>query len=124
MDGLVHSKDEALARQLLAAEPFTLHPRPLLLEHGRRRIGEIDLAVCALRYGAEVDGPHHLEDGVAEQDRARDRSLGRLGWTIDRFPADLVRDHPTAFVEAVRAGAAAAAARDPVPWPCGRCVTS
>lgn len=123
LDGLVHSGDEALARQLLAAESQQPHPRPLLVEHGCRRIGEIDIPYCWLRYGIEVDGPHHREDGVAERDRARDRALGRLDWVIDRVPAELVRTNPGAFVQAVRAGLAAAVARSPEPWPCDRCGT-
>ncbi len=121
LEGLVHSRDEEAARGLLVVAPYRLHPRPLLVEARGRRVGEIDLAVCAIRYGAEIDGPHHLEDGAAERDAWRDRALGRLAWRIDRFPADMVREDPRGFVEAVCAGMAEAAARRPEPWPCPVC---
>jgi hypothetical protein len=84
-------------------------------------LGEVDLPVCSIRYGVEVDGPAHLEDGEPERDQRRDRRLGTLEWVIDRFSTDQVEDDLGGFVEAVLEGIAAAAARGVAPWPCDRC---
>jgi hypothetical protein len=121
IERLVHSSDEAAARQLLADEPFVLHPRPLMIEHMGHRVGEIDIAVCRVRYGAEVDGPTHLLDGAAERDEQRDDRLRQLDWHIDRFPHTFIESDPEGFVRAVRKGVANAAARRTPPWPCDRC---
>jgi very-short-patch-repair endonuclease len=120
---LVHSRDEAAARAHLRAAELVVHPRPLLIMSGQRRIGEVDIPVCAVRYGAEVDGPHHDEDEVAQADRRRDRRLETIGWDIERFRHDDVRSDPAAFVRAVQNGVAAQAARGVMPWPCERCRT-
>jgi hypothetical protein len=120
-EGLVHSRDEEAARQLLMAEDFVLHPRPLAIHRRTRLIAEIDIAVCAVRYGIEVDGPTHLADGAADWDIARDQRLRRLGWEIDRFPIELIRDDPEGFLAAVRLGFEKASRRGVEPWPCIRC---
>jgi hypothetical protein len=118
---LVHSDAEALARGAVRSAGFrSAHPRPLLVcDRFGRRVGEIDVAFCLLRYGVEVDGPHHLDPVVAARDAARDRALQRLGWHIDRFPDIEVRADPAGFIQAVLAGAGEAAGRRARPWPCG-----
>jgi hypothetical protein len=121
-EGLVHSADEAAARQLLTSLPLVPHPRPLLIEHGSWRLGEVDIPFCGIRYGVEVDGPLHLLDGEEERDAARDARLEQVEWLIDRFPDTLIRESPREFVEAVRKGMREAAARGVAPWPCSRCV--
>jgi hypothetical protein len=119
---LVHSDAEADGRRLIRALPLALHPRPLLVRHGSLRLGEIDLPMCDIRYGVEIDGPAHREDGEPERDQQRDALLmRRTHWLIDRFPHDLLTTDPAAFVEGVRVGAAKAAARGVEPWPCEVC---
>jgi hypothetical protein len=119
--GLVHSEAEDIARSGLAAVGVHVHPRPLAIYRRGHLLGEVDLPVCSIRYGVEVDGPAHLEDGEPERDQRRDRRLGTLEWVIDRFSTDQVEDDLGGFVEAVLEGIAAAAARGVAPWPCDRC---
>jgi very-short-patch-repair endonuclease len=80
-------------------------------------LGEIDLPFPAVRYGAEIDGPHHLLPSVIAADKARDRRLRRQAdWIVDRFPADEVRRHPREFVRQILAGLDAASRRPVEPW--------
>lgn len=116
---LVHSDDEARARLLLDAVEGHPHPRPCKISTEWRTIGEIDIAYCPIRYGIEVDGPHHEDEVVAARDRYRDGRLERLDWIIDRFSTAYIAAEPAEFIEAVREGAAKAAARGVEPWPCG-----
>jgi hypothetical protein len=120
---LVHSADEARARRHLRAAGFSIHPRPLMVTVRERRLGEIDIAMCAIRYGMEVDGPSHRLDGAAQADEVRDRRLRRVDWRIDRFTDEQVRTDPGAVVQAVRAGMAEQTARGVPPWPCEICTT-
>lgn len=116
---LTHSRDEQCARRLLddGALPLRPHPRPLLVEHRGSRIAEIDIPFPQVRYGVEVDGPHHLLAEVADADKRRDRRLSRLGWVVDRFSIDEIAKAPQDFVAQVGAGLSAAMARDTAPWP-------
>jgi hypothetical protein len=100
---LAHSSTERTARKLLTRAGVVLHPRPYAVLHRGRPIAEIDLAVPGVRYGAEIDGPHHLLPDQARADRARDRVLTRLGWTIDRFTIADVERTPVTFVRQVLA---------------------
>lgn len=115
---VTHSGEERHARDLLRAAdlPWLLHPRPLAIRVGGRYVAEIDLPWPQVRYGIEVDGPHHHLPQVASADRARDRQLARLDWVIDRFLIEDIRQDPHAFVSQARAGLQAAAARDVSPW--------
>lgn len=103
---LTHSSDERAARRRLAQRGIAIHPSPYAVHEGDRVIGEIDLAVPARRYGGEIDGPHHDLPEVVAADKQRDRALRRLGWTIDRFPVELVAEHPEQFVREFRQGLA------------------
>jgi hypothetical protein len=121
---LVHSGSEKRARDLLAAAGFGgVHWSPLLVTHGTRWVGEVDLPFCAIRFGVEVNGPHHDDPEVAERDRVRDAELAEepLRWTIARYPVQLIDHQPDEFVRQVLHAAAEAAARGLEPWPCGRC---
>jgi hypothetical protein len=91
-----------LARWHLRAAGFSIHPRPLMVTVRERRLGEIDIAMCAIRYGMEVDGPSHRLDGAAQADEVRDRRLRRVDWRIDRFTDEQVRTDPGAVVQADR----------------------
>lgn len=99
---LAHSRDEERARRLLRAAGLTFHAGPLAVLRGTRIIAEIDIAFSAIRYGVEIDGPHHLLPEIARKDKARDGELGRLGWTIDRFTIEEIAARPEAFVAHVR----------------------
>ena len=105
---LSHSGVERIGRSALRQNGFRPHPRPYAVRTGARVIAEIDVAFPAVLYGAEMDGPHHLLPEVAAADSARDRQLARINWTIDRFPADAVRQDPEWFVNEVRKGLAGA----------------
>jgi hypothetical protein len=121
LSGVVHSEAEAKGRRLLAGRQPSPHPRPLLVTKDAWRIGEIDVAYCRYRYGVEIDGPWHRQDGQAEKDARRDANLLReTQWVIDRFTDDFVSSDPEGFVERVTIGLRAAAARMVSPWPCAR----
>lgn len=105
--GIAHSTTERTARRLLVRAGVALYPRPYPVSHNQRRVAEIDLAVPELRYGAEIDGPHHLLPAQSRADKARDRLLGRIGWTIDRFTVEDIEQTPTAFVHQVLASLSA-----------------
>lgn len=98
---LVHSGGERLGRRLLRAEGFRPHSRPLAVEVRGRPIAEIDIPFPSILYGVEVDGPHHLLPDVAAADRARDRTLDRQGWVIDRFYWFELEERPAWFVTEV-----------------------
>ncbi|MPZ74769.1 MAG: hypothetical protein GEU74_16400 [Nitriliruptorales bacterium] len=98
---LVHSASERLARRLLRDAGHRPSTRPYPVEHGGRIVAEIDVAFPPCRYGAEIDGPHHLLPGVASADRSRDRLLVDLGWTIDRFWWDEIEQRSVWFVQEV-----------------------
>ncbi|MEE8603221.1 hypothetical protein [Euzebya tangerina] len=88
--GFSHSRTEARARAIAAdvCREFgvTLHPRPYPVRSGGRIVAEIDLAVPELRFGAEIDGPHHQSATAAAWDRTRDRQLRQgLDWVVHRY---------------------------------------
>lgn len=101
---LPHSGKERYARTLLRAAGIAPYRRPYPVHDDGVTVAEIDLAYPEFLYGAEVDGPHHLLGEVVKADKARDRQLARLGWTIDRFPAEQVVNDPAGFVAEVRRG--------------------
>ena len=97
-----HSGYERDARRLLRAEGIVGLPAPLLVWVEGRPEGEIDIPFEDVRFGVEVDGPHHLLAEVASADRARDRRLKRVGWTIDRFFWFELDERPRWFVQEVQ----------------------
>lgn len=98
---VTHSSQERRARRLLAGAGHRPHRRPLPVLANGSLIAEIDVAFEPLKYGVEVDGPHHLLVEVAAADRARDRRLERAGWTIDRFFWFEIDERPEWFVAEV-----------------------
>lgn len=115
---LTHSAAERAGRRLLREGRLVLtpYPRPLLIEDRGTRVAEIDIPFPQVRYGVEVDGPHHQLPEVAAADKRRDRRLAQLGWVIDRFGVDEIEQSPQAFVRQVSAGLQAAMSRPVQPW--------
>ncbi len=65
-----------------------------------RRVAEVDLAWPKLRVCVEFDGwKHHGTRAAFVRDRARDRELVSLGWTVLRYPWDDVAREPDTIVE-------------------------
>ena len=116
---LTHSGAEHGARRLIvdADLPLQPEPRPFAVRVDGEPIAEIDVAWPPVRYGIEVDGPHHLLPAQQQADRARDRRLSTCGWVIDRFTTEEIAADPGRFLREVRAGLAAAIARGADPWP-------
>lgn len=111
VEELPHSGPERLARrQLRQAGIRGVHPRPYTVYADDKPLAEIDVALPLILYGLEIDGPHHDLPKQAAYDKQRDRALHRVWWTIDRFPVELVEEHPAQFVREVRAGIARAEA--------------
>jgi hypothetical protein len=99
---LNHSGYERLGRRLLRARIADVPARPMPVVHRERQIAEVDIPFFDVRYGVEIDGPHHLLASVAAADRARDRVLERdAGWTIDRFFWFELDERPERFVREV-----------------------
>jgi hypothetical protein len=71
---------------------------------GARHVAEVDLAWPEVRLCIEFDGwKQHGTRAAFVRDRARDRALFGLGWTVLRFPwDDVVRDPDTVLDELVR----------------------
>ena len=71
---------------------------------GARHVAEVDLAWPELQLCVEFDGwKHHGTRAAFVRDRARDRALFPLGWTVLRFPwDDVVRDPETVLDDLVR----------------------
>lgn len=99
---IVHSTGERLARRLLRGAGMRFGNKPLSVEVDGRLTAEIDIPFERIRYGVEIDGPHHLLPNVAAADRARDRTLERAGWTIDRFYWFEVEERASYFVAEVQ----------------------
>ena len=77
------------------AADFTEPSAPSMLweEALRQSDGEIDVAIPILRWGGEIDGPHHEETAQRAYDRRRDENLrSRWDWHVDRYPEGLVKD--------------------------------
>lgn len=80
--------DSTTERLLLEAMQLSdLEPYAKLTEQGY----EMDFALLdeGIKLNIEVDGDQHIDDRGRQrrQDLARDRVLGRLGWTVLRIPA-------------------------------------
>lgn len=100
---LTHSREESVARAHLEQVGLRPWPRPYPIEAGGIVLAEADIAIVELRYDIEVDGPHHDLPEQVQADKARDRRLGRHGWTVDRFPVEMVVRQPEVFVREVLA---------------------
>ena len=67
---------------------------------GARHIAEVDLAWPELRLCTQFDGwKHHGTREAFVKDRACDRVLFQLGWTVLRYPWDDVVSEPDAVIE-------------------------
>lgn len=64
----------------------------------------LDIGFRGPRLALEIDGRLHEDDrDLFESDRWRQNALVRDGWRVLRFTWAMLRDHPEAFVEEVRA---------------------
>ncbi len=108
---LSHSRTEqrarALAREAVAPLGLDISSRPYAVRIDGCLIGEADIAVPAIRFDIEIDGPHHRLVAQRTKDQERDRLLRRAGWEVERFTIELVRDRPKVFVARVRDAAQA-----------------
>lgn len=99
---IFRSWPERRARDLLRAagiREFTVNAWfPTRAGHGY----ELDLWFPALRLNLETDGPHHRFPHQRRKDALRDADLRSFGVTVVRLPADLVTEHPEAFLAAAR----------------------
>ena len=67
---------------------------------GARHVAEVDLAWPELRLCVQFDGwKHHGTREAFVKDRARDRALFLLGWTVLRYPWDDVVREPDTVIE-------------------------
>jgi hypothetical protein len=98
---MVHSNPERIARVAVAPYELGFEPRPFVVLRGTRPLAEIDLAIPAIKYGLEIDGPHHLLEQQQRQDEERDRELRDDGWRIDRVLWDTVLADPQAFARKI-----------------------
>jgi very-short-patch-repair endonuclease len=98
-DEVPDSALESLAVELARAtgrEP-KLHHKVL---DGGRHVAEVDLAWPELGLCAQFDGwKHHRTREAFVKDRACDRALFQLGWTVPRYPWDDVVREPDSFIE-------------------------
>jgi len=68
--------------------------------NGAHHVAEVDLAWPKLRLGIECDGwRHHGTRAAFVRDRARDRALFSLGWSVLRYSWDDVVHHPDTFLD-------------------------
>lgn len=91
--GYSHSKTEAAARRIateVAAEVgVRLHPSPYpIRDHTGTIVAEADIAAPALRFDAEIDGPHHRGPLAAAGHRRRAARTDPLDWIVARYPVD------------------------------------
>jgi hypothetical protein len=100
---LTHSAGEQDARRHLREAGLHPYPRPYPVIAGGRILAEADIAIVPVRYDIEIDGPHHDLPEQVKADKARDRRLGRHGWTVDRYPVEFVAATPGTFVREVLA---------------------
>ena len=94
---------ETLALELARATGHTpkLHHK---VRDGRRFVAEVDLGWPELRLGVELDGwAYHATRQAFVKDRARDRALFQLGWSVLRYPWDDVMYEQQAFIEELAA---------------------
>jgi len=64
----------------------------------------LDIGFRRQRLAVEIDGRLHEDDAdLFESDRWRQNALVRDGWRVLRFTWAMLRDHPDAFLEEVRA---------------------
>jgi hypothetical protein len=104
---LVHSNPEQVARDALRPLGLGFTSAPFLVVDGAgRRVGEVDLAIPEIRYGAEIDGPHHELEEQQRKDEHRDQQLRDLEWRIDRHRWDDVTNNPARFARKVAAAVA------------------
>ena len=92
--GFSHSRTEAIGREVAleigSVLGIELTPRPYPIVHEGRIIAEADIAAPALRWDAEIDGPHHDEPSVRASDATRDRKVGQIDWLVARYPHTLI----------------------------------
>lgn len=95
--GYSHSQTEAVARRI-ATEVATdlgvrLHPSPYgIRDRSGLVVAEADIAAPALRFDAEVDGPHHRGPLAEAYHRRRATRTDPLDWIVCRYAVDEATD--------------------------------
>ena len=90
----VEGRGKALLRSVALPLGLKVTSRPYKLRHDGAIVAELDAAVVSLRYGIEVDGAPHSAIRRKVHDDERDHLLRQIDWWIDRFPAQLIDEHP------------------------------
>ena len=105
---ITDSTFELLVLALLAESGLPTPELHYKVHDGERFVAEVDLAYPRLRIAIELDGGHHLEPEVREQDLRKQNDLVLCGWTVLRFTWDRFRLRPDLVVAEVRAALRAA----------------
>ena len=102
-DEVPDSALESLALELAKAVGKTPQLHYNVLD-GAHHVAEVDLAWPKLRLGIECDGwRHHGTRAAFVRDRARDRALFSLGWSVLRYSwEDVVHNADEVIEELVR----------------------
>jgi very-short-patch-repair endonuclease len=61
----------------------------------------VDFCCPQRRLIVELDGSVHAQPTQTQRDASRDRELGRMGYTVTRFPNGIVIEAPELFVSKV-----------------------
>ncbi len=84
--GMTPTPEELVVWKLFPLARWNYYIRSGQLKADGRRHGyKIDVAFLSLKLGVEIDGGIHRIPSVAAKDKARDKRLTELGWTILRF---------------------------------------
>lgn len=94
MDGRSESPGETLLRLLHRSCAVPVEPQFRVEGAYGNTVARADLRIEATRQLAEFDGAHHRSARQYEQDRARDRRLRQLGWSLYSYPMTSVVHQP------------------------------
>ena len=76
--------------------------RQVVRQDAAGRTRYLDAPFSAYGVRVEIDGAHHMSADQWWQDMARHNALARRGEVVLRFPAWMVRDHPSDVADSIR----------------------